>query len=62
MSLTGCRGLDMPLEITENLHVHFLFKIMFSPPQPESFSYLKRVVPSLIFMLKGFLPCHYFFR
>ena len=30
MSLTSCRGLDMPLEITENLHVLFLFKIMFS--------------------------------
>ena len=35
MSLTGCQGLDMPLEITENLHVHFLFKIMFFPPTPN---------------------------
>ena len=35
MSLTGCRGLDMPLEITENLHVRFLFKIMFFPPTPN---------------------------
>ena len=36
MSLTGCWGLDMTLEIAENLHVRFLFKIMFFPHAPAT--------------------------